>query len=393
MEFEAKPQLIILFSNACVSHAFVFTEVKIMHPVGIYIHIPFCASKCPYCDFHSGRADEETKNKYTNALIRTITEYKTKDISADTIYFGGGTPPLLGTENLQRVLDALHNSFNISDSAEITVEANPADSLYGFFTAMKSSGVNRISMGLQSGNDDELALLGRRHKASHCAKAADDARRAGIENISLDLMLGIPSQTSQSLTSSINFVSSLSPEHVSAYLLKIEEGTPFYKDTPDIPDDDVSAELYEQCVSELSAKGYDRYEISNFSKQGRESRHNLKYWNAEEYIGIGASAHSFFEGRRFYYPRSTEAFINGIAPVDDGAGGSEEEYAMLRLRLAEGITESGWKSRFGTPIPEEIRKNAQNPQLKNLLISDENGIRLIGDGFLLSNSVICALLT
>ncbi len=364
-----------------------------MKPVGIYIHIPFCASKCPYCDFHSGRASEETKTAYTNALIRTISEYKPQNISADTIYFGGGTPPLLGTENLQRVLESLHQTFSISQNAEITMEANPADDLYDFFTAMKASGVNRISMGLQSGNDNELQLLGRRHTASDCEKAVNDARRAGMENLSLDLMLGIPSQTSDSLSRSVDFVSSLNPDHVSAYLLKIEEGTPFWKNTPEIPDDDTSAELYEQCVSLLAEKGYARYEISNFSKKDRESRHNLKYWNAEEYIGIGASAHSFFGGKRFYYPRSTEAFIEGAAPIDDGEGGSEEEYAMLRLRLAEGIAERDWAARFGTRIPQNIRKNAKNPQLKNLLVSDEKGIRLIGEGFLLSNSVICALLT
>ncbi len=364
-----------------------------MQPVGIYIHIPFCASKCPYCDFHSGKADEETGTAYTDALIRTISEYKLQKITADTVYFGGGTPPLLGTGNLQRVLHAIHNSFNITDSSEITMEANPADDLYDFFAAMKASGVNRISMGLQSGNDNELRLLGRRHTASDCAKAVSDARRAGIENISLDLMLGIPLQTADSLRRSIDFVSSLNPEHISAYLLKIEEGTPFAKNTPEIPDDDTSAELYEQCVSLLGEKGYSRYEISNFSKKNRESRHNLKYWNAEEYIGIGASAHSFWGGRRFYYPRSTEDFINGISPIDDGEGGSEEEYAMLRLRLSEGITEEGWKQRFGTSIPQDIRENAKNPQLSSLLVSDEKGIRLKDDGFLLSNSVICALLT
>ncbi len=362
-----------------------------MQPIGIYIHIPFCTSKCPYCDFHSGYASDKVKEEYTNALIRSISAYK--EICADTIYFGGGTPPMLGADNLCRVLDALHNTFHISQDAEITMEANPADSLYSLFSAVKNSGVNRISMGVQSGIDEELKLLGRRHTAENCITAAEDARRAGIENLSLDLMLGIPRQTSKSLTESINFVSSLSPDHISAYLLKIEEGTPFAKNTPDIPDEDESAELYEQCVSELAEKGYRRYEISNFSRTGKESRHNLKYWNAEEYLGFGASAHSFFEGRRFYYPRSTEDFIIGNIPVYDGEGGGEEEYAMLRLRLAEGITEQGWMSRFGTLIPQNIRKNAQLPQLKKLIVSDENSIRLTDSGFLLSNSVICALLT
>ncbi len=364
-----------------------------MKPIGIYIHIPFCVSKCPYCDFHSGKVDAETVSAYTDALIRNIYQYNEKGICADTVYFGGGTPPLLGTENLQRVLEALHSTFNISDSAEITVEANPADSLYDFFSAMKALGVNRISMGLQSANENELRLLGRRHSVSDCAKAVADARRAGISNISLDLMLGIPKQTPQSLTESINYISGLSPAHISAYMLKIEEGTPFALNTPEIPDDDMSAELYEQCVSELAAKGYARYEISNFSKPGRESRHNLKYWNDEEYIGIGAAAHSFFGGRRFYYPRSTESFIKGISPIDDGGGGDEDEYAMLRLRLSEGITEAGWQARFGKSIPPRLRKNAMNPQLKGLVVSDKKGIRLINNGFLLSNSVICALLT
>ncbi len=364
-----------------------------MRPIGVYIHVPFCASRCPYCDFHSGIGDEETKKEYANALIREISAYKSQNIPVDAIYFGGGTPPLLGTENLQRVLEMLYNTFSVSAKSEITVEANPADSLYDFFRAMKLSGVNRVSMGLQSGVDRELQLLGRRHKACDCVSAFNEARRAGIDNISIDLMLGIPSQTEHSLTDSINFVSALEPEHISAYLLKIEEGTPFYENTPDIPDEDESARLYEQCVTELFQKGYDRYEISNFSKKNRESRHNLKYWNAEEYLGFGAAAHSFFQERRFYYPRSTEMFIKGTAAIDDGEGGGEEEYAMLRLRLAAGITEQGFRKRFGVPIPEYIRKNAEKPELNGLIVSDENSVRLTGNGFLLSNSVICALLT
>ena len=363
-----------------------------MKPVGIYIHVPFCASKCPYCDFYSFCGSEKEKNAYTDALVREIRKYQGRNICADTIYFGGGTPSLLGKENLCRVLDAVKASFSVSESAEITLEANPGDELYDLFCAVREKGVNRISMGAQSGVDSELEALGRRHTKAQTAAAVKEARRAGIENISLDLMLAIPGQTPETLRESIDSIVSLSPEHISAYLLKIEENTPFGKNPPDVPDDDMAAELYELAAERLAAAGYEQYEISNFAQKGFESRHNLKYWHDEEYLGFGASAHSFFDGKRFYYPRSAAGYISGNEPVSDGTGGSEEEYVMLRLRLSEGITEIAWMERFGTKIPEKYRKNAEKLKKAGITQCDEKGIRLTKKGFLLSNPAILTIL-
>lgn len=377
--------------EGCCGSPFCKEDEK-MKPVGIYIHVPFCASKCPYCDFYSFCGSENEKNAYTDALVREITKYKGRNIEADTVYFGGGTPSLLGKENLCRVLDAVKDSFCVPDSAEITLEANPGDELYGLFCAVREKGVNRLSMGAQSGVDSELKALGRRHTRAQTAAAVNEARRAGIDNISLDLMLAIPDQTAATLRESIDFITSLSPNHVSAYLLKIEENTPFGKNPPVVPDDDAAADLYELAVERLDAAGYEQYEISNFAKKGFESRHNTKYWHDEEYIGFGAGAHSFFEGKRFYYPRSASDYIKGIEPVPDGTGGSEEEYVMLRLRLSEGITESAWMERFGTKIPEKYRKNAESLIKAGLAECDENGIRLTKRGFLLSNPAILTII-
>ena len=329
---------------------------------------------------------------YVAAVIRTMESFCKEEL--DTVYFGGGTPPLLGAERLDRMLAAARKCFDIAPDAEITVEINPGDATAALLSALYAAGFNRLSMGVQSGVDSELRALGRRHDSAQAAGAVELARAAGFENISLDLMLAIPHQTPDSLRQSIDFITGLEPEHISAYMLKIEENTPFaaISDKLILPDDDGQAELYLEAVKMLAERGYKQYEISNFSKQGRESRHNLKYWHCEEYIGIGPAAHGFYEGRRYYYPRDIEGFMQGNAPVDDGEGGSKEEYLMLMLRLAEGITESAWNERFGEPIPQCIRRRALMYQQAGLLVCDDNGIRLTTEGFLVSNGIIARLM-
>lgn len=360
--------------------------------VGIYIHVPFCDRKCPYCDFYSVTLTDELCEKYCAAVEREIAKHPSPPVS--TVYFGGGTPTLLGDKGLVRLLEAVRRHFPVDPQAEITFEMNPRTADAAMLRRLRRAGFNRVSMGLQSGVDSELKALGRRHTAEDARRAVVDIRESGFDNLSLDLMLGIPDQTQESLERSIDFVCSLEPEHISAYILKIEPDTPFaaMADSLRLADDDGQAELYTMAVSELGRRGYHRYEISNFAKAGMESRHNSAYWDCGEYLGFGPGAHSFFEGRRFYYPRDLKQFVSTPEVIDDGEGGGCEEYLMLRLRLAEGVTQSGWRGRFGEDIPEEYYRRAKPLAAGGLLEADDKGIRLYGEGFLLSNAVIGRLL-
>ncbi len=359
--------------------------------IGLYLHIPFCNGKCPYCDFYSVMPDNKTVDRYVDMLCKKIDE---ANCMYDTVYFGGGTPSLIGSSRIAKIM----SHINHTDNCEVTLECNPSDT-GGInsdfdFRIVAESGVNRISMGLQSAVDSERNTLGRRGGCDDVSRAVERAKRVGIDNISLDLMLGIPDQTQESLRKSIDFCKSAGANHISAYILKIEEGTPFFKtkNTLNIPDEDETCDLYLYTVDALKKAGYEQYEISNFSKKGYESKHNLKYWHCEEYLGIGASAHSFIDGKRFFYERSIDGFINGSSPVDDGIGGNEEEYIMLALRLCEGLNFQKFKSRFGHNIPENVINRAKKIQKYNLLSITENEISLTVDGFLVSNSVISNLI-
>ena len=359
--------------------------------LGLYIHTPFCAGKCPYCDFYSLSGSEEFYDAYTAAVAVKLDNFGGEAV--DTIYFGGGTPPMLGGRRLAMLLDRAAKSFHIEKNTEITVEMNPGDASPELLSELRRAGFNRLSMGVQSGIDSELRLLGRRHSAQQAADAVSMARKAGFDNISLDLMLGIPQQTEHTLRQSIDFLCSARPEHISAYILKIEQGTPFaaMAGRLDLADDDTQAEYYLAAVHQLTENGYNQYEISNFCRPGMESRHNLKYWHCEEYIGIGPSAHSFYKGRRYFYPRDIEQFITAAQTVDDGEGGSQEEYIMLALRLVEGLTADGWRQRFGEDIPHSVYRRAEKFERAGLLVSDEHGIRLTPEGFLVSNGIIAEL--
>ncbi len=364
-----------------------------MKPVGIYIHVPFCRYKCPYCDFYSVTAKDELLDRYTAETLRRVSLLSDRGISADTVYFGGGTPSLLGGQRIARIMDALRKSVEITGDAEVTAEANPANDLGDFLEGCAASGINRLSLGMQSALRKELSALGRRHAPDDVLRAMETAYRCGIDNISLDLMLGVPMQTAASLEQSLRFIEESSPAHVSAYMLKIEENTPFYRiqNALNIADEDGLADMYELTFNRLEQAGYVQYEISNASKPGFESRHNLKYWNCDQYIGIGPSAHGFYDGRRYYSDRSLDRFLSGSAPNDDGEGGTLEEYVMLRLRLSEGLTQTGMKERFGIDIPKGMRDCASSPVMVPYCICDGQGIRLTRKGMLISNEVICRL--
>lgn len=357
---------------------------------GIYIHIPFCKSKCPYCDFYSFKPDETQKDSYLKAVLRYLEEQKAqvKD-TVDTVYFGGGTPSFFGGERIKAVLDCIKENYNLV-APEITVECNPSSVSDEFFKVIAEAGVNRISMGMQSAVDSERKILGRLSGREETEKAIAFAKSHGIDNISLDIMLGVPNQTMKSLDESIDFLISSDIKHISAYMLKIEEGTPFYKiqNSLTLPDEDTVCEMYLHTVKRLSENGFMQYEISNFAKDGFESRHNLHYWRTEEYLGIGPSAHSFLNGKRFYFERDFNSFLTKPTIIYDGEGGSEEEFIMLSLRLSEGFSKEKFKKRFGKDPDEEIFKRAEVFEKNGLINITDDRISLTPEGFLLSNTII-----
>lgn len=369
-----------------------------MQPVGLYIHTPFCVSKCPYCDFYSTPlAGEEELDRYTAGVVASMERWAEEHpFTADTLYFGGGTPALLGGERLAQIIRRADDLFGLlNNGPEITLEANPADDLADTLAAFAAAGGNRLSLGMQSALPAELAALGRRHTPADVTRTLADARHAGIENVSLDVMLGISGQTEKTALMSAERAAEWGAAHVSAYLLKIEPDTPYGHCPPPLPGEDATADLYLAVMDRLDSLGYRQYEISNTAKPGCESRHNLKYWDSRPYLGIGPAASSCLDGRRFTYPRDTAYFLSGGAPVSDpeeGAGvGSPEEYALLRLRLAEGLTAEGFRRRFNADLPQSWVDNAARLP-RRLAVAEGDGIRLTREGFLVSNSLICHIL-
>ncbi len=361
---------------------------------GLYIHIPFCGGKCYYCNFFSKHMTEAEMDEYTDQMIRSISLWsKRLDKTVDTVYFGGGTPSLLGHKRLICILDAARKAFTITDNAEITVEVNPSSTGALDFSALKAAGFNRLSIGLQSANDNELKLLGRRHRSVDAKNTVATARNAGFDNISLDVMLAIPEQTKESLRRTLDFCADSQVQHISAYILKIEPETRFYQLRENLPlfTDDAQAAIYEETVRYLDKLGYHQYEISNFSKNGFESRHNLIYWHDEEYLGLGPSAHSFIDGKRFYFDNSFDRFY-ADAISDEGAGGDEEEYIMLALRLCEGLKFERFEKRFHQPISDKMLKAAQRLADQGLVKLSPDSISFTVKGFLVSNAVIGYLL-
>lgn len=330
---------------------------------------------------------ENLIDKYLSALTGDIKAKGGRtDRLFDTVYIGGGTPSLLG-EKISDILKAVKDNFNISEGAEITVEVNP-DVSDDFLSAAKNSGVNRISIGIQSSSDQMLKMLGRTHTAIQAKNSIKRIKTAGFENISADLMICLPQSSISSLSEDIDFFLALDIPHISAYMLKVEPKTKLGAFPPLLPDDDAQAKQYLYMCEALEKNGYEHYEISNFAKPGFESRHNLKYWNCEEYLGLGPSAHSFFEGKRFYYPDDIKAYIEHPDTVFDCLGGDEKERIMLGARLKKGIDLSPF-------LCDNIdRKNETLKALSAAGLITQNGsiVSLTDKGMLLSNAVIAELL-
>ncbi|MDD2955050.1 MAG: radical SAM family heme chaperone HemW [Oscillospiraceae bacterium] len=369
-----------------------------MDPIGVYLHIPFCRAKCPYCDFYSLPGADDVMDRYTDALCARIRAaaalYPRR---AATLYFGGGTPSLLGAARLCKIIACVREVFPL-DGAEITLEANPGAVTAGELRALARAGVNRVSLGLQSAAAEELAFLGRQHTLRDVENAVSWCRAAGIENISLDLMLGLPRQTKASLLRSIEYCAGLGVPHLSAYLLKIEPGTPFALRHLEAlcPDEDGQAELYLFAVEELEKRGWRQYEISNFSRPGLESRHNLIYWDCREYLGLGPGAHSFIEGNRWFYPRDLSGFLALSGPEmawePEGPGGEFEEYAMLRLRLTEGLVLPDAAARFPGGAAQKVFDRSEPYQKAGYLRREGDRLFFSPRGFLVSNSILARIL-
>ncbi len=320
-------------------------------PIGLYVHIPFCVRKCNYCDFCSFA--EGNVSEYIDALCKEADAYRGRDIKIDTVFFGGGTPSLLSGNEFRRLVRHIKEIFDISDNCEFTLEANPKTLNKDKLSSYISEGVNRISLGLQSIHENELKILGRIHNYNEFLETCKTVKSSGISNINIDLMYGIPEQTSKSFEESLLAVLSLEPTHISLYGLILEEGTQLFnmRDTLIFPNEDEECDMYYNAQTLMSQFGYSHYEISNYSKRSFECRHNLKYWRDEEYIGLGLAAYSYFDGKRFGNTTSMSRYLSGncIREYDEVITDDSRayEYVMLRTRLREGFSLSQYQKLFG----------------------------------------------
>jgi len=371
--------------------------------IGIYFHIPFCASRCAYCDFCSTENRRDLIPAYQEAIIAHLEEYapRLEGYLVDTVYFGGGTPSWYGAKNLIKIFDALKRCCKVLVDAEVTLEANPDSIKEDDLRLLRRAGFNRISIGMQSANDEILKFINRRHTNERALDAFEAARSAGFDNISLDLIYGLPAQSREDWADTLTRAVLLAPEHISCYGLKVEEGTALwqYKDTPLIPDDDTQADMYLYTVSFLASHGYAQYEISNFSKRGFESRHNLKYWQLDDYAGFGASAASLVGSSRYTFTSDVEEYIASVKSGAPVISESEEitlrersmEYIMLGLRTVYGISAEDYAENFRggfealLPLLESYRKYGYAREV-------EGRWSFTPEGFLLSNSLIGELL-
>lgn len=366
---------------------------------GLYIHIPFCKSKCGYCDFCSTTSyDEKMMDRYLAALVLQMDNFfhdKNNKTDIDTIYFGGGTPSVWGGKRIAKMIKAISKSANIQKNAEITVEANPESCDKRFLKQLRATGVNRLSLGVQSAVDTELLEIGRLHNYEQAKTAVQHTKKYLTDNISLDLIYGLPNQTQVSLSESLDAIIALEPMHISAYGLKLEPDCTMYGKPYNLADDDTQADMYLSVCERLKQAGYAQYEISNWAKHGKISRHNSKYWDLSEYLGLGAAAHSLYCGKRFSTTSDIKKYIENI---ERGLSVTEEqeelatdermgEYIMLALRTSVGINEEYFWRTFGRDFEaygNRIKKYIDTGHVEY----DGMRYRLSPKGFLISNTII-----
>ncbi len=378
--------------------------------LGIYVHVPFCRSKCAYCDFNSAVCgNAELMKRYVSALISHISSYRKAcdEYSPDTVFIGGGTPTALPREELVRLVKGIKKSFDLTSNAEFTIEANPATVTLPQLKQLRRLGVNRLSMGLQSADNRELKALSRLHDRKQFIESYRMAREAKFDNINIDVMFGIPYQTYDSLLRTLDFVTRLAPEHISLYNLKIEPGTPFFENRDKLrdvcADEDTEYAMYTAAIEFLASRGYAQYEISNFARPGYKCLHNLKYWNCEEYLGFGVSAHSYFNGNRFAFIPDIKKYMLAVEDLSSNIELTSEseqlerrermgEYIMLRFRLNDGLDPSVFASRFGASF-EALYGAKIEKYLKNgFIIRNGNAYALSPGGMFVSNYILSDIL-
>ena len=370
-------------------------------PLGLYVHVPFCRRKCLYCDFcsYAGQSDE-TMDSYVTRLCEEIEKKAplARRHTVDTVYFGGGTPTLLSPAHFERLLTVIRTHYVLSDDVEITVECNPATADEDKLAALRGLGINRLSIGAQSAIDKELLALGRIHTGEQTVQTYRAARRAGFDNISLDVMFGIPHQTLDSFSHTLDEILALEPEHISAYSLIVEPDTPFFEagDTLPLPDEDTVCDMTALLLARLRGAGYERYEISNFAKGDRVSHHNLHYWNMDDYLGFGPAAHSLLDGVRTGHSRDLAAYLAACDTTEPeevlDADSARDEYVMLRLRLADGVDKREFSARFGQNFDAVYAKRAAPFIAAGLLDDTPHRIAFTDRGFSVSNTVLSEML-
>jgi oxygen-independent coproporphyrinogen-3 oxidase len=372
---------------------------------GIYIHIPFCAAICNYCNFNRGLHDDSVRQRYVDALIADIRSSADPSIEADTIFFGGGTPSLLDPRELARIIDACREAFVLSPDAEITMEANPESAAPAKLEQFRAAGANRLSFGVQSFRDDELRRLGRLHSSQTARDAVRDARAAGFDNLSLDLMMWLPGQSTQDWLASVDALIELEPDHASLYLLEIYPNAPLKDEMARAgwsmaPDDD-AAEMYQEGLARLDAAGFEQYEISNVSRPARRSRHNMKYWQEGEWLAFGSGAHATFRGERWRTLSSTSEYIEKIAAGQDvrldrrtlGATERLEEALFMGMRLAEGLDLVSISRRHGIDIWARYGPDLEDYAAAGFVVHEPGRrLALTRNGMLVANDVMAVFI-
>lgn len=377
-----------------------------MKKLGLYVHFPFCENKCAYCDFYS-IAGYRDIDEYIDALMLQCEDYSSaaEPYAVDTVFFGGGTPSVVPIKDMLEFIDCIYSNFNVTTTAEFTMEVNPATVTLSQLKKLHKAGVNRLSIGVQSMNDNELTALTRIHDYEDFENCYFMARKAGFENINFDLMYGIPEQTMDSFAQTLKRAVELEPEHISLYGLKIEESTPYasMRDTLVLPDEDTEYKMYEYAIKYLEQYGYKQYEISNFAKTDKECKHNLKYWTCEEYLGLGTGAHSYFRNTRFSFIKNVNGFIGALKNLDNETKLTDEnytitpeerlgEYIMLALRLTRGINtaefERLFKRSFDSMYQELLPAYVENGFMKKT----ETGYAFTTKGMYVSNYILSSML-
>lgn len=373
-----------------------------MKKIGIYVHIPFCKQKCLYCDFvsYSGKLNnaKEYVERLKAEIVNTAKKIETDNIIVNTIYFGGGTPSYINEEYILEILETIKSQFILDENIEITLELNPGTANKEKLRYYKNIGINRISIGLQSTEDKILKLLGRIHNYKEFVQIYKDAREVGFENINIDMIIGVPTQTIENVKDSVNKILELNPEHISIYSLIVEENTPLENKIANgelvLPDEDLEREIYWYTKRKLESNGYKHYEISNYAKKGRESKHNLNCWNQDEYLGFGVAAHSYFNNQRYSNTDSMEEYINEkeiykiqtineIQTIED----KEKEYMLLGLRKIDGVNIAEFKNKFIENPIYTFRNEIDKLVKEDLIEVDLNSIKLTNKGIDLANIV------